>query len=172
MEKVSEELRNKVEQTIEGGLSEKALSAFRNKLEDAISSVHDDLIWSIKDNAAAELAGAAMEMAEKSVRALLSGNENEARRYLGCLEGHWTGRSDSPEYGRKREDYEWWPVIHGKLHEGSQADLRRRIVDAHKDLIANQRILDLEDQVMSLVAQVNKLDREKQALFDIVNDCA
>jgi hypothetical protein len=35
------------------------------------------------------------------------------------------------------------------------------IVEAHRDLITSQRILDLEDQVRSLVAQNNKLERER-----------
>jgi hypothetical protein len=44
------------------------------------------------------------------------------------------------------------------------------IVEAHRDLITDQRILDLEDQVRSLVAQNNKLAFEKEKMWQRVRD--
>jgi len=55
-----------------------------------------------------------------------------------------------------------------KLHEWAFIDLRRQIVDAHRDLLVNERIRDLEDQVKSLVAQVNKVIAEKDAMWERV----
>jgi hypothetical protein len=56
----------------------------------------------------------------------------------------------------------------GALHDHGCIDLRKRIVDAHRELIANERILDLEDQVKSLVAQVNKANAEREAMWERV----
>ena len=44
--------------------------------------------------------------------------------------------------------------------------LRAQIVEAHRDLIANERILDLEDQVKCLVLQVNKANQEKEKMWE------
>lgn len=57
-------------------------------------------------------------------------------------------------------DEEWHPVIHGTLFEAGAIELRHKIVDTHKDLIASERILDLEDQVKCLTAKVNQLNRK------------
>lgn len=162
MNKAAEELRAAVERTVERGLTDEALAGFRKTLDKAAAEAHESLIYSIHEETAAEIAGAALDMADRSVKALLAGNDEEVRRYLGCPQGGWTGRSDSPQWGRERKAYEWWPVIHGNLHEGAPAALRRRIVDAHSDLIKDQRILDLEDQVKSLTALVNKEGQENE----------
>ena len=55
------------------------------------------------------------------------------------------------------------------LQQGCVA-LRKKIVEAHRDLIAEQRILDLEDQIRSLVAQNNQLEREKGDAWDRVRE--
>jgi hypothetical protein len=51
---------------------------------------------------------------------------------------HRTGRSD---HDAGRRAYDFHPVIHGKLHENSCTALRRDIVNAHRDLLVNERIL-------------------------------
>jgi hypothetical protein len=66
-------------------------------------------------------------------------------RYLGC--DGYTGRD---------RDHS---VIHGTLFETGAIALRRKMAEAHTDLIQNERILDLEDQVRSLVNQINEKDR-------------
>lgn len=59
----------------------------------------------------------------------------------------------------------------GALDEGIamngeiRPNLRKQIVDAHRDLLVNERILDLEDQVKSLVEQVNKAKAEKEEMW-------
>jgi hypothetical protein len=60
------------------------------------------------------------------------------------------------------------PIIHGKISENSCVELRRMIVDAHRDLITAERIKDLEDINKSLVAQVNKAEAEKNAMWERV----
>jgi len=84
-------------------------------------------------------------------------------RWLSCDKRGYTGRSDG--YNTRRSIEEQHPVIHGKLFEQGCVRLRKGIVEAHRDLIASERILDLEDQVRSLVAQNNKLTREKEEMW-------
>ena len=104
---------------------------------------------------------------------LLAGNEKMMRQYLSCSEGCWNGRSDGEgSWGRKREMHEWHPVIHGKMSEAAAVELRRDIVNAHRDLLVNERILDLEDQVKALVAQLNKLNAEKEGLYQRLREAA
>lgn len=74
--------------------------------------------------------------------------------------------------GLRREDDEWHSVIHGQLFEQGAVRLRKEIVDAHRDLLVNERILDLEDQVRSLVVQVNKANAEKDAMWERVRHVA
>jgi hypothetical protein len=105
-------------------------------------------------------------MASRAVEQIMEGNEDQMRRYLSCekrdIDGRYyvsTGRSDSAGH----------PVIHGKLFEQGAVALRKKIVDAHRDLLVSERILDLEDQVKSLVAQVNKANAEREAIFQRFN---
>ena len=109
-------------------------------------------------------------MAGRAVEALLEGNEAEMIRWLSCDRRGYTGRSDG--YNTNRAIEEQHPVIHGKLFEQGCVRLRKMIVEAHRDLITDQRILDLADQVRSLVAQNNnnKLAREKEEMWSRVRD--
>lgn len=143
------------------------------RVEEITVSVSDGLESAIKDSLAVNLSWWVHQMAKYAIDAILKGNEGEMRRYLSCEKREkdgsyagWTGRSDYDYWGRKREDHEWHPVIHGKLHEQGAVALRKLIVDAHPDLLKNERILDLEDQVKSLVAQVNKANAEKEAMWE------
>jgi hypothetical protein len=106
-------------------------------------------------------------MAKRTVEMLLAGNEDQMRRYLHCERGHWNGRSDGDSgWGRKREIYEWHSVIHGQLFEQGGVAVRKAIVEAHAELLKNERILDLEDQVRSLVEQVNRANTEREKMFE------
>jgi hypothetical protein len=112
-------------------------------------------------------------MAQRTVEEMLAGNEEQMRRYLKCESGRWNGRSDGDQgWGRQREAHEWHSVIHGRLFEQGAVALRKQIVDAHRDLLVNERILDLEDQVRSLVAQVNKANAATEAMWARVRDAS
>jgi hypothetical protein len=143
------------------------------RVDDVCADLSSRLECAIKDDMAVHLAWWVDEMAKRAVEAILTGNEEELRRYLSCEKRAedgsykcWTGRSDGTYWGRKQEAYEWHPVIHGNLFEQGAVALRKKIVDAHRDLLASERIIDLEDQVKSLVAQVNKANAEKEALYE------
>jgi len=159
---LAQELRG----ALEGWLSGDAIEKFQKKLRELSDDFTADLEFNAKDHLAPSLSAWVEELAKRAVDAILRGNEAELRRYLGCEVAGWTGRSDSPEYGRKRAAHEWHPVIHGRLFEHDPVKLRHEIVAAHRDLITDERVKDLEDQVRALVAQVNQRGAEVERLRD------
>lgn len=109
------------------------------------------------------------------MEAMLQGNEDQMRRYLSCdkrgPDGQYTcftGRTDGVNYGAPRDPAH--PVIHGRLFETGAIELRKRVAQANEALIRDERIRDLEDQVKSLVAQVNKANAEKESMWQRLRD--
>jgi hypothetical protein len=175
MYKIDEELRNAFEQEISKGLTEKAIEGLQKDLRKVADSFEDGFMWNLRDNLAHNLTAYVADMAERAVEQMLAGNDDQMRRYLSC-EKHgedglyicFTGRSDGAHYGRAREDHEQHPVIHGRLFEQGAVELRKKVAQANETLIRDERILDLEDQVKSLVAQVNKAIREREEMWERV----
>jgi hypothetical protein len=143
---------------LDAALTDDALKPLQKKARDLAESIVEDIEYSLRDNLASNLAWHVQEMAGRAVEALLDGNESEMIRWLQCDKRGWNGRSDGVHGDREIERQH--PVIHGKLFEQGCVLLRKKIAEAHRDLLASERILDLEDQVKSLVAQNNKLERE------------
>lgn len=170
--KIDPELRDDLIATMDAALADR--SEVVNKAVRGIADdLESDLMYRVQDCMATNLAGWVMDMAERAVEQMLAGNEDQMRRYLSCdkraEDGEyigWTGRSDSKYFGRQREQGEWHPIIHGRLFEQGAVELRKKIVDAHRDLLVNERIRDLEDQVRSLIEQVNKANREREAMWE------
>lgn len=165
MDKIDEALRDGLERSIEAGLTEQALEGFTKQIKNLSAEFEDSLLWSLKDNLAYNLAAWTVDMAERAVEQLLLGNEDQMRRYLSCdkrgPDGQyigWTGRSDG--YGNPSHS-----IIHGRLFEGSTIELRRKVAQANEALLRDERIRDLEDQVKSLVDQVNKANAEKEEMW-------
>lgn len=146
--------REALEAAIANALPDETFQPLKKKAQQLAEHISDELEWNLKENLAANLAYHVREMAGRAVEALLAGNESEMVRWLSCDKRGYTGRD---------RDHS---VIHGKLFETGCIALRRSIVDAHKDLITSERILDLEDQVSSLVAQVNKLSAQNRSLVE------
>lgn len=166
MYKIDEALRTNLEDQITAGLSEKALEGFTKQIKDLSAEFEDSLLWSLKDNLAYNLSAWTVDMAERAVEQLLLGNEDQMRRYLSCdkrgPDGQyigWTGRSDG--YGNPSHS-----VIHGRLFEQGAIELRKQVAKANEALIRDERIRDLEDQVKSLVEQVNKANAEKDRMWE------
>ena len=177
MYKIDENLRTAFEQEISRGLTEKAIEALQKDIRKVADSFEEDIMWNLKDNLAYNMTAWVADMAERAIEQMLAGNDDQMRRYLSCdkrgKDGQyigWTGRSDSQVFGRKREDHEQHPVIHGKLFEQGAVELRKKVASANEALIRNERILDLEDQVKSLVAQVNKANAEKERMWERLRD--
>ncbi|MDE2097128.1 MAG: hypothetical protein KGL39_07770 [Patescibacteria group bacterium] len=159
-----EEIADKLSETLAASLSENTLGAIKKHVDNIIYEIESDIEYRMKDELAPQVVGYVVEMAEKSVQALIEGNEDEMRRYLGCQRGAFNGRTEGYSW-RVPTPEEMHPVIHGTLFERGPVELRKTIVGAHRDLLVNERILDLEDQVKSLVAQVNKANAEREKMF-------
>jgi hypothetical protein len=142
------ELRTKLEEAIDSALSDEVIEKAVKKVREASADLASELEYCIKADLPYNFAAWTERMAQEAVEAILKGDEDTMRARLSCREGYYTGRD---------RDH---PVIHGKLFETGALELRKKIVDAHPDLLKNERILDLEDQVRSLVEQVNTLERE------------
>lgn len=160
------ELKERLQAVLEAGVSEDTMKVISKKAQDIMSQVEDDIMYLLKDELAPGLANHVKDMAQKTVEMLLAGNESMMRTYLSCQSSDWTGRSDRDTWGRKREIDEQHPIIHGKLFEQGCVALRKDIVNAHRELLVNERILDLEDQVKSLVAQVNIANAKREEMFE------
>lgn len=165
-DEINEDLKNQLLKTLDAGLSEDGLKRMKKHVQSFLDEIESDIEYRMKDDLAPMLAGYVSDMVTRTIDAILKGNEREIRRYLSCESGRHQGRSGDPY--SYRDAAEQHPVIHGALHENSCVALRRMIVDAHRDLITSERIIDLEDQVKSLVAQVNKAEAEREAMWERV----
>jgi len=172
-DKIDDEMRKRLAAILEAGISDDTMKAINKQVEHIRCDIEDDVMYRLKDDLAPNLAAFAADMAQRAVEMLLEGNDDQMRRYLSCEkrgeDGQyigWTGRYDPKAWGARRDISEQHPIIHGKLFEQGCVALRKRIVDAHRELLANERILDLEDQVKSLVAQVNKANAEKERMWE------
>lgn len=180
-------MANKIDKEIRDGLTASLKAAFDEPLSESLKKsvrsiaddLESDLMYRVQDDLAYNLAGWTVDMAARAVEQLLAGNEEQMRRYLSCDKraedgGYlsYTGRSDGKYFARCEQPEKWHPVIHGRLFEQGALELRKKIVDAHRDLLVNERILDLEDQVKSLVAQVNKANTEREEMWQRVRGAA
>lgn len=172
MHKIDEDLRTAFEQEITKGLTEDAIERLQKDLRKVTDSFEDDFMWNLKDNLAHNLTAHVADMAARAVEQMLAGNDDQMRRYLSCdkrgEDGQyigWTGRSDG--YGNPSHS-----VIHGKLFEQGALALRKQVAEANDALIRDERIRDLEDQVKSLVEQVNKANAEKEEMWQRLRNAA
>ena len=145
-------LRSKLEEVLQAGFSDEALAAANKQARSIADTLTESIEYGIKGSLAYNLASHVERMATNAVEALLAGNDEMMRGYLSCDERWYTGR------GKEH------PVIHGALFETGCIELRKKIVDAHAELLKSERIMDLEDQVRSLVLQVNKLEADNRDL--------
>lgn len=165
----NKELADKLRECLAKGISEDAMKAVKKAADDILYQIEGDLDYRLKDDLAPNLSAFVVEMAKNTVEQLLAGNEDQMRRYIGCERNRWNGRSDG-ETWRPRPIHEWHSVIHGRLFEQGHLAVRKAIVEAHAELLKNERILDLEDQVKSLVEQVNRANAEKEKMWQRVRD--
>jgi hypothetical protein len=140
---------------------------FTKAKENLLDEIWEDIEYSVIGRMSESIEGFVRGMASRVVEEILEGREDQMRRYL-KLDGYTGRHEEDPTWGRKRDVSEAHPVIHGQLFEGQCIAIRRKMAQAHADLIQNERIVDLEDQVASLVDQVSKKDRLIEELRDRV----
>lgn len=153
-----DEMRESLESAMDAALTDEALAPTKNALQKFFDEFHAEFEDRVRSYMSYNFARHVEDMAAKAITAMLEGNEDEMRLRLSCVEGGWNGRD---------RDH---PVIHGKLFEQGCILLRKQIVDANTELLKEQRILDLEDQLASVVKQNNKLEREKNEMWERVRE--
>lgn len=136
--------RDKLREMFEAGLDEDTAKRVKKAVSNLTDEIADGIEWWIKDDLAGNLADYVEDQANRAIEAMLAGNVEMVRRYLGCSTGGYTGRDHKHD------------VIHGRLFETGGIEARKRLVDAFADLIKDERILDLESQVAALVERVNE----------------
>jgi hypothetical protein len=141
------DMRDKLDEVLDRGMSDVGMTKLKKQVQDICQYIEDELEYEIKNNLASTLSGWVQDMARRSVEAILAGDEELFRRYMQCQEGHHNGRT-------------FTDVIHGKLFEARAVELRRRIVEAHADLLRTERIKDLEAQLSSVLKQYNQLKND------------
>lgn len=163
---INAELKEQLLKTLDAGIQEDGLVRAKKAVQTFLDEIEGDIECRLKDGLAPMLSGYVETMVVRTLESILKGNEHEIRRHLSCEQRGYTGRS-TDTYA-DRDIARQHPIIHAQLHENSCVALRRALVDAHRDLITSERILDLEDEVKSLVAQVNKANAEREAMWERV----
>lgn len=152
----SDDIRQKMSEVLEQGFSESVVASLKKKVQDIIVDIETDIEFRLKEDMSWSFACWVQSLADRAVKALLRGDIDKMRDYLSASENHWTGRD--------RGNQILGPVIHGTLTEYDPILLRKQIVEAHADLLKNERILDLESQIAALVKQVNGLEAQNANL--------
>lgn len=127
----------------------------KKQLADLVSEIVDDEFDRLENYANEYISQIAANRAECFLKKVLEGDEDAAMELLGDARG-----------GQRRRDFgvddakPWAELIHGRLFETGEIELRRKIVEAHPDLLRNERIADLESVVEGLSDQVRKLEAD------------
>jgi len=149
---IKTKLAHEIGDVVEAAFTDDAIKKIKKHVEEITSELQDDIEWRLKSDVAANLGSHVAQAVERTIEAIIKGNEAEMRRYLSC-DPYWNGRSHQHS------------VIHGKLFESGPLELRRLMAEAHPELIRNERIADLEKLVDDLTAQVNKLQADNDRLY-------
>jgi ribosomal protein S15P/S13E len=131
---------------------------FKKAKQEFLDNIWDDVEYGVLDRMSETIGWHVRDQFERAVDAMLNGDEKVLRKYL-KLDGYTGRHADQGDWGAKRDIADMHPVIHGTLFEYDGMALRKKIVEMHRDLIEQERVKDLEDQVASLTAQVNKLQQ-------------
>ena len=94
--------------------------------------------------------------AEEFIERVLKGDD-EAARVL------FVSESDRYRGSGRDAGEPWASLIHGSVFETDGIQLRRKIVEAHADLIQGERIKDLESIVSGLSKQIKGLESELES---------
>jgi hypothetical protein len=120
-----------------------------------IDSLIDDEYERLREYADESISQTAAARAERFLEKVLAGDEDAAMALIGDKHGGSRRRIFGSDEGKP-----WASLIHGRLFETGGIALRRSIVEAHPELLRNQRIADLESVVEGLTLQVRELTRD------------
>lgn len=126
----------------------------KQKVIDELHEIIEEQFRQLEEESEEYISGAATERAVKFIDRVLKGDEKAAESIFS------TGESGRRKVFDPGKGEPWCSLIHGKLHETEAVKLRRELVEAHPDLLRNERIADLESIVESLTEQANKSEAE------------
>lgn len=127
----------------------------RKQVKDIVEHLIADEFAKMEESANEYISQIAARRAETFLERVLNGDEDAAIRLLGDKAGSSRYRQLGCDTGKP-----WAHLIHGNLFETSGIRLRRKIVEAHVDLLRSERIADLESIVDGLTEQVKDLTRK------------
>lgn len=132
----------------------------RKAMKRAVEEMVDDEFQRLEDYANDYITDVAARRAHDFLEAVLRGDENAATRLIGGT------YADRYRKGGCDDGKPWASMIHGNLFTTQAVEIRRKIVEAHADLLRNARIADLEAVVDGLQQQIANQDAEIQRLRD------
>ena len=143
------------QEVVEAFLEERS----KKQLRKAISEIVDLEFDRLEEYANQSISESAAERAEAFVEKVLQGDADAASVLFVCKADRY--RTCGCDDGKP-----WAELIHGSLFETNGIQLRRKIVEAHADLIRNERIADLESIVDGLTQQVRTLEERLRNLTE------
>ena len=123
----------------------------RKQLKKEVGEIIDEEFDRLEEYANDSISDTAAGRAEAFVERVLEGDDDAARVLF-------VSRSDRYRTGGYDNGKPWAHLIHGRLFETRGIQLRRKIVEAHADLIRNERIADLESIIEGLEIQIREQD--------------
>lgn len=142
-----------VEEFISKGRKEQIKSVVEQLVEDEF-----DRLQQYGDEYISQVAA---DRAERFLERVLKGDDDAAMALLGDKHGGSRYRQMGCDNGKP-----WANLIHGRLFESGGIELRRQIVEAHAELLRNERIADLESVVEGLTQQVRELAADLERCSD------
>jgi|SRR5210317_385612 hypothetical protein len=135
-------------------------SGRKEQIKSEIEQLVDDEFERLGDYAVNFITETAASRAEKFLSKVLGGDENAVRALLDSTDDSSRYRSSGSDAGEP-----WAKSYHGSIFETDAIRTRRKIVEAHKDLIESERIKDLESIVEGLRKQVTELQELERQWF-------
>ncbi len=133
----------------------------RKQIKSAIEQIVEEEFDRLEEYGGEYISQIAAHRAEKFLERVLDGDKDAALELLGDKSGGSRYRSCGYDEGKP-----WASLIHGKLYDTNPIALRKRIVEAHADLLRNERIKDLESQVEGLSQQIRELSSDLERAYD------
>lgn len=135
----------------------------KKEIKDEIESLIEDEFDRLEDFASNHISQLAADRAENYLVKVLAGDDDAAMALLGSK-----NNGDRYKNMGGRDGEPWAHLIRGTLFETRGIEMRRKIVEAHSDLIASERIKDLESIVDGLTQQLKKAQVDLDACRDRV----
>lgn len=127
----------------------------KKAVTDAIEQIVESEFERLEDYADEFIADVAARRATKFLDRVLKGDKDAAMSLMGDRSGGSRIKQLGCDHGEP-----WAHLIHGSLFETDAIELRRKIVEAHVELLRDERIADLESIVAGLTKQVRELDKQ------------